>query len=420
MSARIILCLDLDAFYASVEELLHPEWRGQPIVVGGKPDERGVVASCNYAARKFGVRSAMPMSRALQLCPHAIRTPPRFGVYRDYSQRVMRIIHEYGCPVEQVSVDEVFLDGSEGVQAWGDARAIAADIKRRIHDEVGLTCTIGIASSKLVAKIASNQGKPDGLLDVRAGEEAQFLAPLAVKELWGVGPKSAAALHVLGIKTIGDVQRAPLKKLERVFGKWADDWQHKARGVDASAVVTNRETKSISRETTFVQDIADPNELKRVLLEQAEEVAHDLRDEGLHARTIAIKLRWANFETLTRQSTLAQPTNSASDVYRAAAEEACDADAASAVGDAALVAEALVKVAAVQRGSWQPGGGAPAFGERDLETRVRRLLASGGPRSRPARALLLAACGSLGIYLPMLAQAASIHHTVETILHGLF
>ncbi len=320
MSARIILCLDLDAFYASVEELLHPEWRGQPIVVGGKPDERGVVSSCSYAARKFGVRSAMPMSRALQLCPHAIRTPPRFGVYRDYSQRVMHVVHEYGCPVEQVSVDEVFLDASEGVHAWSDARSLAADIQRRIRDEVGLSCTLGVASSKLVAKIASNQGKPNGLLDVRVGDEAKFLAPLAVKELWGVGPKNTAALQALGIKTIGDMQHAPLKKLERVFGKWTEDWQRKAHGIDTSAVETTRETKSVSRETTFVKDIGDLNELKRVLLELCEEVARDLRDEGLHARTVAIKLRWTNFETITRQSTLAQPTNSASDVYRAAAE----------------------------------------------------------------------------------------------------
>ncbi len=318
-TSRLILCIDLDAFFASVEELLHPEWRGQPIVVGGRPDERGVVSSCTYAARKFGVRSAMPMSRALQLCPQAIRTPAHFDLYHEYSQRVMRIIHEYGCPVEQVSVDEVFLEASECAGAWGGGRALAADMRRRIHEEVGLTCTVGLASSKLVAKIASNQGKPDGLLEVPAGQEAQFLAPLPIGQLWGVGPKHAAALQALGLRTIGDVQRAPLKRLETVFGVWAEEWQRKAHGVDKSTVETSRETKSVSRETTFVKDVADLDELKRVLLDLSEQVAHDLRNEGLHARTVAIKLRWANFETITRQSTLERSADSAGDIYGAAA-----------------------------------------------------------------------------------------------------
>jgi len=215
-------------------------------------------------------------------------------------------------------VDEVCVDAGECALAWGSARALAADIKRRIHDEVGLTCTIGIASSKLVAKIASNQGKPDGLLEVRAGDEPGFLAPLPVGQLWGVGPKHAVALQALGLRTIGDLQRAPLRKLEPVFGTWADEWQRKARGVDSSAVETSRATKSVSRETTFVKDLDNLEALKRVLLELSEDVARDLREEGLHARTVAIKLRWANFETITRQSTLAQPTNSGSDIYTAA------------------------------------------------------------------------------------------------------
>src|SRR5439155_23458506 len=176
-------------------ELLHPEWRGLPLLVGGRPEERGVVASCNYAARKFGIHSAMPMSRALQLCPRATVAPPHFDLYREHSRRVMAIIHDYGNPVEQVSVDEVFIDATDGLGAWVSASGLAIDLKRRILNEVGLRCTVGIASNKLVAKIASNQGKPDGMLEVAAGGEAAFLAPLPIGKLWGIGPKGSAHLE---------------------------------------------------------------------------------------------------------------------------------------------------------------------------------------------------------------------------------
>ena len=183
---RIILCLDLDAFYASVEELLHPEWKGLPLLVGGRPEERGVVSSCSYAARKFGVHSAMPMAQALRLCPQAIRASPHFDVYSDYSHRVMSLVREYGCVMEQVSVDEVFLDATDCAPSWGGPTGLGREIKRHIKDQMGLTCTIGIASNKLVAKIASTVGKPDGLLLVPAGDEAKFLAPLPIGQLWGI------------------------------------------------------------------------------------------------------------------------------------------------------------------------------------------------------------------------------------------
>ncbi len=318
MDARIILCLDLDAFFASVEELLHPEWRGLPLVVGGKPEERGVVASCSYAARAFGVRSAMPMGRALKLCPQAIRVPPHFHAYGDYSRRVMAIIHSYGLPVEQVSVDEVFLDATDGVRGWGGALAFATDLKQRIRADTGLACTVGIAANKLVAKIASNQGKPDGLLQVPAGTEAQFLAPLPIGKLWGVGPKSQARLEALGIRTIADLQNAPLARLQPAFGAWAYDLQRKAHGSGSHTVESSRPTKSVSRETTFVKDVGDIAQLDTVVLGLSEEVAHDLRAEGLQARTVAIKLRWANFETHTRQTTLPRPTRASSGIYQAA------------------------------------------------------------------------------------------------------
>jgi len=318
MSNRIILCLDLDAFYASVEELLHPEWRGQPIIVGARPEERGVVSSCSYAARAFGVHSAMPMGRALQLCPHAIATPPRMDLYADYSHRVMAMVREYGCPMERVSVDEVFLDATECATSWGGARALAGEIKRRIYDETGLRCTVGIAANKLVAKIACVHGKPDGLIEVPAGGEVAFLAPLPISRLWGVGPKTTARLDALGLHTIGELQQTPLVRLKVEFGLWALELQNKARGLDVSLVETEREIKSISRETTFVKDVSDLGQLKRVLLSLSEQVGQDLRTEGLHAKTIAIKLRWPSFQTITRQTTLSQPTDSTSDIYQAA------------------------------------------------------------------------------------------------------
>ena len=318
-TSRIILCLDLDAFYASVEELLHPEWRGRPLLVGGRPKERGVVSSCSYAARKFGVHSAMPMAQALRLCPQAILAPPHFDVYSEYSHRVMAVLREYGCVMEQISVDEVFLDATDCAPTWGGAAGLASEIKRRIRQEIGLSCTIGIASNKLVAKIASTVGKPDGLLHVPAGDEARFLAPLPIRELWGVGRKGAAKLQALGIHSIGDLQNAPMERLRQAYGLWALDLQKRALGKASDQVETEHEAKSFSRETTFAQDVGDVERLKRVALSLSEQVGRDLRDEGRLARTITIKLRWPDFTTITRQTTLSQPTDSTSDIYQAAA-----------------------------------------------------------------------------------------------------
>ncbi len=316
--SRIILCLDLDAFYASVEELLHPEWKGLPLLVGGRPEERGVVSSCSYAARKFGIHSAMPMAQALRLCPQAIVAPPHYDVYSDYSHRVMAMMREYGCAMEQVSVDEVFLDATDCVAAWGGARALATEVKKRLREQIGLACTIGIASNKLVAKIASTVGKPDGLVEVPDGQEAEFLAPLPIGQLWGVGKKSAAKLQAMGIYSIGDLQNMPLTRLKPEFGDWALDLQQRARGAGSDMVETDHEQKSISRETTFAKDVVSLEQLKRVLLSLSDQVGRDLRDGGLQAKTIAIKLRWSDFATITRQTTLPHTTDATSDIYQAA------------------------------------------------------------------------------------------------------
>lgn len=315
---RIILCLDLDAFFASVEELHHPEWRGQPILVGGRPEERGVVSSCSYVARQFGIHSAMPTAQALRLCPRAIVTPARHKLYSDYSRRVMALVREYGCPMEQMSVDEVFLDATNCVAAWGGAAAFAGQIKQHVLQETGLRCTIGVASNKLIAKIASTQAKPDGLLQVPAGSEAGFLAPLPISKLWGVGSKGATRLQASGIQTIGQLQAASLNLLKREFGAWGVELQRRARGIDSSPVEAEHVVKSISREVTFVRDVGDVAELKRVLLSLSEQVGRDLRADGLQARTVAIKLRWPDFQTITRQTTLPRPTDSTSEVYHAA------------------------------------------------------------------------------------------------------
>jgi DNA polymerase-4 len=238
----------------------------------------------------------------------------------------MAVIREYGCAMEQVSVDEVFLDVTDCAPAWGGASALASEIKRRIKDDIGLPCTIGVASNKLVAKIASTVGKPDGLITVPPGDEARFLAPLPIGQLWGVGKKGAAQLHALGIHTIGELQNAPLDKLRQASGlpmggghAWALDLQKRAHGRGSDRIVTEHAVKSISRETTFAQDVSDAEQLKRVALSLSEHVGHDLRDEGLLARTIAIKLRWPDFTTITRQATLPHPTDSTSDIYQAAA-----------------------------------------------------------------------------------------------------
>lgn len=321
---RKILHLDLDAFYCAVEEQREPALRGTAFAVGGRPDQRGVVASCSYAARQYGVRSAMPMSQAVRLCPGLRVVPPHFDQYHAASSRVMAALHDLTPFVEQISIDEAFLDVT---LLPADAEQIARRLQADIRDGLGLPCSLGVASNKLVAKIATNIGKagvahagpPNAVLVVPAGQEAAFLAPLPVRELWGVGPRTAEQFARLGIHTIGDLARWPPADLARHFGKHGEELALRARGLDDRPVEPESEAKSVSKETTFARDTDDLDALKRTLRHLSDEVGRRLRRDGLRGVTIRLKLRWSDFTTITRQVTLDQATHHDETIYTAAA-----------------------------------------------------------------------------------------------------
>ncbi len=320
---RKILHLDLDAFFCAVEEQRDPSLRGKPFAVGGQPDQRGVVASCSYAARRFGVHSAMPMARAVKLCPNLSIVSSNYKAYQAASRQVMARLRHLTPLVEQLSIDEAFLDVSDLPEP---GEALARKLQTAINDELGLPCSLGVAANKLVAKIANNIGKasvktdkpPNTVKVVPPGQEATFLAPLPVRELWGVGPKTAERLAQLGIHTIGDIARRPEADLAQRFGKHGHDLALRARGIDYRPIETEHEAKSISQETTFVKDISDEDALRKTLRRLSEKVGHRLRGKNLSATTVKIKLRWADFTTLTRQITLDHPTNLDSEIYAAA------------------------------------------------------------------------------------------------------
>ncbi|MBZ0292858.1 MAG: DNA polymerase IV [Anaerolineae bacterium] len=322
---RKILHLDLDAFFCAVEEQRDPSLRGKPFAVGGRPNERGVVASCSYAARRFGVRSALPMSQAVRLCPALIIVPSKHGEYGKASRKVMALLDNLTPLVEQISIDEAFLDVT---LLRDDAEVLARRLQAAIRDELGLPSSLGVASNKLLAKVANNIGKSGATRDappyaipvVPPGQEAAFLAPLPVRELWGVGPKTADQLARLGIKTIGDIARWPADDMEKRFGKHGADLAQRSRGIDDSPVEPESETKSVSKETTFTHDLRDADTLKRTLRQLSDGVGRQLRKDGLSGKTVKIKLRWADFTTLTRQITLNMPTQHDDEIYAAALE----------------------------------------------------------------------------------------------------
>ena len=320
---RTILHLDLDAFYCAVEENQNPGLRNKPFAVGGKPSERGVVSSCSYAARKFGVRSAMPMSRALRACPGLIIVPGHHRLYSEASKKVMKRLKGLTPLVEQISIDEAFLDISD---LSDPPERIARGLQAGIRDELSLPSSIGIAPNKLVAKIATEVGKkaakegkpPFALTIVSSGKEAEFLAPLPADMLWGVGPKTSARLNDLGIHTIGDIASWPEDELIRLFGENGRDMAKHARGRDDRPVVTEREIKSISQEVTFSRDIRDDKSIEKTLADLSAQVGRRLRKNELAGTTVKLKIRWPDFTTPTRQVTLPSPTDQDDEIARTA------------------------------------------------------------------------------------------------------
>ncbi len=317
---RHIIHADMDAFFASVEQHDHPEWRGQPVLVGGSPQARGVVAAASYEARQFGCRSAMPMKTAVRLCPQAVVVRPRFRRYQEVSEAIMAVFQRFTPLVEPLSLDEAFLDithlAPEGRPLPGlgpapTAEAIARQIKQAVRAATGLSVTCGVATSKSVAKVASGINKPDGLTVVAPGTEAAFLAPLPVRSLWGIGPKTAERLEQAGVTSVADLSARPLAWLIERFGVRGEWFARLARGEDDRPIEVEHERKSISHETTFTEDVSDAETLRRTLREQSAAVARRLRRDHTRGRTVQVKLRLADFTTFTRQATLPAPTDDA-------------------------------------------------------------------------------------------------------------
>ena len=318
---RTILHVDLDAFFAAVEQRDHPELRGKPVIVGGGgPNDRGVVSTASYEARAFGVHSAMPLRTAGRLCPQGIFVPVDGAKYLAASKDVMAVLRRFTPLAEPISIDEAFLDVTGSRVLFGDGESIGRRLKAEVRSAVDLTISVGVGTTKLVAKIASDLEKPDGLVVVEPGAEAEFLAPLEIRRLWGVGEKSATALRELGVRTIGDLAALPEDLLVRRFGKHGGSLALRARGLDDDPVGDRDSAKSIGHEHTFDVDTSDREQIERTLLAMSEGVAGRLRDSGVRATTITVKIRDTTFRTITRQRTLPDATDMTEPIFRAALE----------------------------------------------------------------------------------------------------
>ena len=312
---REIIHLDLDAFYASVETLDNPEIAGKPVIVGGG-GKRGVVTAASYEARKFGVHSAQPVATARRLCPDGVFLPVRMGRYKEMSDRVFEIFRRFSPLVEALSIDEAFLDVTGTERLFGGALEIARKIKETVESETGLTVSAGVAASKFVAKIASDMNKPDGLTVVPRGKEKEFLGPLPVGKLWGVGKVTETALHGMGVKTIGDLASVPGDTLKKRFGKHGLHLHRLANGIDDREVEPEHEVKSIGHEDTYDEDIRDREVIEKELLSLAHRVSSRMRRKGFRGRTVTLKVKYRDFTQVTRAATLPSPTDDGATIYR--------------------------------------------------------------------------------------------------------
>ena len=315
---RHILHVDMDAFYASVEQLDRPELRGKPVLVGGRPEGRGVVATASYEARPFGCRSAMPMAQAVRLCPQAIVVPPRFERYSELSRQVFSILEEFTPLVEPLSIDEAFLDVTGSTRLLGPPEPMARMLKERVRERTQLTASVGVAPNKFLAKLASDLQKPDGLVVVERDRVQAFLDPLPIARLWGVGKVTLPRLAALGVETFGDLRRIDLAVLRDRLGEAGEQFPRLVRGLDDRPVVPDHEARSLSHEITFPVDVEDREHLRSVLLGQTDQVARRLRRHETLARTVTIKIRRADFTTLTRSTTLDQATDETDAFWQAA------------------------------------------------------------------------------------------------------
>ncbi len=320
MPARKIIHVDLDAFFASVEQLDNPELKGRPVIVGGSIKERGVVSTASYEARAFGVQSAQPIARARKLCPQGVFLRVRMDRYREISRRVLKILSSCTPKVEPVSIDEAFLDITGCEKLFGKAEDIAREIKTRIKKEVGLTCSLGVAPNKFLAKVASGMQKPDGLLIVRDNDKESFLANLPVGKIWGVGKVTQRELQQMGIYTIRQLGELSFSELQKTFGRIGARLYNLSHGIDRTSVLTDRKIKSMSSETTFPHDISERKILEKTLYELSVKVSKTLRNKGLGAKSIQLKVRFSDFTTFTRSHTYREATNLTEFIWQRAKE----------------------------------------------------------------------------------------------------
>lgn len=317
---RYVVHIDLDAFFASVEVLLNPELKGKPVVVGGLPHERGVASTCSYEARKYGVHSGMPLRQCYKLCPQAVFVRGNYHIYQAFSEKFFRILHEYTPDVEEASLDEAYLEFTRCGHLYSSFSEAAREIKRRVERELGLGVSVGAASNKILAKLATRRAKPGGFFELRPGEEQEFLKELDISEIPGIGPKAQVMLRLLNVHKIADLWRVPLGTLRSLFGVMGDELYLMSRGIDFRPLSVEEKPKSFSRETTFLEDIWDRELLLAHLAYLCDRLALSLRQEKFYARVIEVKARYSDFKTVSKRRGLSLPVQETNRIYRVAEE----------------------------------------------------------------------------------------------------